>query len=286
MFGGDVFMFPEQTRQYGSTMQGPQQRAPSKTVNVVLISELEPWKESGVESWRPGQQCVAAFELEGCEWEGNHFKTDRLVVRIAVVGVWLIGTDDPIGICQCLTSVSASSGPNISLPVRTTSSTGLLYTPQNSSHNHFLDHYSVLTRLPLISWNWYPTGNDKKPFNDSSKVPGAGSHSSLIPCVLCTQADVPEATPSFVTLSERWLWGWCWCWCWCWWGYKKRAGSLQEAARGTSGASVWGMNTEVDWFIHRSNVWQNFKFTSSDVKTRMHGWSLQSARSTVKWSGM
>lgn len=42
MFGGDVFMFPERTRQYGSTMQGPQQRAPSKTVNVVLISELEP----------------------------------------------------------------------------------------------------------------------------------------------------------------------------------------------------------------------------------------------------
>lgn len=84
-------------------------------------------------------------------------------------------------------------------------------------------------------------------------MPGAGSHSSLIPCVLCTLADVPEATPSFVTLSERWLWGWCWCW----WGYKKKAGSLQEAARGTSGASVWGTNTEVDWFIHSSKVWQN-----------------------------
>lgn len=139
--------------------------------------DFQTWalKDSEVESWRPGQQCVAALGLEGCEWEGCHIQTDRLVVRIAVAGVRLIGTGDPTGICQHSTSVSASLGQNISLPVRTTSSsTGLPYSPQNSSHNHFLDHYSVLTRLQLISWNWQPTGNDKNLLTIPVKRPVPG----------------------------------------------------------------------------------------------------------------
>lgn len=138
---------------------------------------FQPWALKGVWSRKleAGQQCVAAFGLEGCEWEGSHIQTDRLVVRIAVVGVRLIGTDDPIGICQRSTSVSASLGQNISLPVRTTSSsTGLPYSPQNSSHNHFLDRYSVLTRLQLISWNWQPTGNDKNLLTIPVKRPVPG----------------------------------------------------------------------------------------------------------------
>lgn len=129
---------------------------------------------------------------------------------------------------------------------------------------HLFLRTAVLTRLQVISWNRQPTGNDKT-FNDSSEVPVLGVTAPLIPCVLSTWVVVPEATPSFVTLSERWLQSWC-----CW-GYKRRLDPWMEQS-GTNGACVWGMSREMALIYPQLMSLAEFKFTCAEVKTRIRGW--------------